>query len=222
MNPLMLMSLLSAGGTLGGFLFPDRSRTKFMQELYNYTSPEAINQSTQSIFGNWLKSPAFAGSRNAINASANSIATSAATGVGRAGLSNTGVGNLVRALGSNTAGLQLGNLLTQGWQNAGDAARQLALGRFQGTWGLGTQRNTPSDIYGGLMGTLGDVARIYAINKGQGTGQTSTNLGQNWNYMPNWMGPMSGPGSINWGMPGAGYTNPTIIDFAQLLGFPRQ
>lgn len=157
MNPQMILQILQLLGPLGGFLFRDNRAEDLLRLIQRRTSPEALLRDAKQYYSEFLASPAYSGAQKDILAAANKAASQAAQALSSQGLIGSGVGTLYNAIGSNTAGFQMGALRSDVWNKSLEEsikAAQLALGGAGGLAGL-APRNINADVFSAFLDAFG-------------------------------------------------------------------
>lgn len=169
MDPLSLIqTIMTLGMAIPGFTMHDRGLEQVLNLLNKYSSPQAVLNDANSYYKSYLTSPAYSAARAGINTSANRAAESVASSNAMRGLTGTGIGAITQALGSNTAGFQLGNLQSQAWNNSLQQAMELAKSRFSGAGYLQTPRNIGQNTWAGLVDWFGKLD-LHKLFPGQPT-----------------------------------------------------
>lgn len=159
-------------GLIGGFSGIAGAKqgdpTKQLQALLmQLMSPQGALTDANKFYQGFLGSPSFAQGQGAIANSTNMLRNDLARSLGQRGLSTSGIGAVAGPLASSSAGFQMSNLYSAGWQQALQAALQqrAQLGGMLG--GLGGGRNYGMDIFSGVLGALGPALYGYYSNRQQ-------------------------------------------------------
>lgn len=160
MDPFTLALLSGGSSILGGLLnrqrdpLQDFRRTSFLTLGAN--DPISF---ANSAFANWLRSPAYGGIQNALFGQQTGFQNQLQSSLANRGLLNSGLGNVIGALGHSLYGGNLAQLQGQQYSSLADLFPQL-LNQRLALAGLGSRPSVAQGLGAGLQG-LGNFGMNY-------------------------------------------------------------
>ena len=182
MDPMTLMMLISAAGSLGGAFMKDNSAKNSMKDAERIWSPDAINRFAGTYFRNFMGSPAFANAQRGVLSGSNRLSMGVAQSLGERGLNTTGIGAIAQPLANSAGSFKMGGLYSDAWQSALDAAFKSASGMTGGAATLPQPKWGAPQMYGAGLDALTKYLMMAMMQRGTGapTGGPETDMPKTW------------------------------------------